>query len=84
MAKLAASTANLRPHVFLSFKTEERLAAIRLKDALILAGNCVWWQEDIQCGREWHGDIDTALSLAGCVVVLWSNASVRLSIAGKS
>ena len=66
----------LRPHIFVSFKSEERESAARLKDALVAAGYAVWWSEDIQCGHEWHGDIDRALATAGCVVVLWSSASM--------
>jgi hypothetical protein len=63
-------------HVFISFKTEERENAHRLKAALNEAGFDVWWQEEIQCGREWHGEIDLALGRAGCVVVLWSRRSM--------
>src|SRR5215471_1095274 len=65
-----------QPHIFISFKTEERSSAAALKEALEQGGFSVWWQESIQCGREWHGDIDTALLSAGCVVVLWSPASI--------
>ncbi len=61
-----------RPNVFISFKTEEREAARLLKDALSAEGFGVWWQEEIQCGQEWHGEIDTAIASAGCIVVLWS------------
>ena len=66
-----------RAHVFLSFKTAEREIAARLKDAIVAAGYKVWWQEDLQCGHEWHGDIDRALTEAGCVVVLWSAESMK-------
>jgi hypothetical protein len=65
-----------QPHIFISFKTEERASAAAIKAALEQGGFSVWWQENIQCGREWHGDIDTALLSAGCVVVLWSPASI--------
>jgi hypothetical protein len=65
-----------QPHIFISFKSEERTHAEALKAALEQGGFSVWWQENIQCGREWHGDIDTALLSAGCVVVLWTAASV--------
>lgn len=65
-----------QPHVFISFKTEERQAAAQLKTALEAGGFSVWWQESIQCGREWHADIDAAILAAGCIVVLWSPASI--------
>jgi TIR domain-containing protein len=65
-----------QPHIFISFKSEEHHSAAALKVALEQGGFAVWWQEDIQCGREWHGDIDSALLSSGCVVVLWSPASI--------
>lgn len=66
-----------QPHIFISFKTEERASALALKEALEQGGLSVWWQENIQCGREWHGEIDAALLSAGCVVVLWTAASIK-------
>lgn len=64
-------------HVFISFKTEEREFASKLKTALINHGYKVWWQEEIQCGQEWHGEIDKAIAEAGAVIVLWSNESLN-------
>jgi hypothetical protein len=69
-------TTKLRPHIFISFKTEEREVASALKSVLEEHGFRVWWQESIQCGSEWHGDIDEALLSAACVIVLWSPASI--------
>lgn len=66
-----------QPHIFISFKTEERKSAAALKEILEAGGFSVWWQESIQCGREWHGDIDSAILSSGCIVVLWSPASVE-------
>ena len=63
--------------IFLSFKTPERDCAYRLKQALDAAGFRVWWQEEIQCGQEWHGEIDLAIARAGCIVVLWSKLSMQ-------
>lgn len=65
-----------RPPVFISFKTEGEEAAAQLKAALEAGGFSVWWQQSIQCGREWHSDIDSAILAAGCIVVLWSPASI--------
>jgi hypothetical protein len=64
-------------HIFIAFKTEERDHALRLHTALKSQGFNVWWQENLQCGHEWHGEIDRALATAGCVVVLWSNRSLQ-------
>lgn len=63
-------------HVFISFKTQEREFAFRLKTALNNAGYKVWWQEEIQCAQEWHGEIDKAIQVAGAIVVLWSRQSM--------
>ncbi|MCB9250891.1 MAG: toll/interleukin-1 receptor domain-containing protein [Flavobacteriales bacterium] len=62
--------------IFISFKTSERETASMLKDALIKSDYKVWWQEEIQCGQEWHGEIDKALLQAGAIVVLWSEAAL--------
>jgi len=37
----------------------------------------VWWQEEIQCGQEWHGEIDRAIQGAGAIIVLWSKKSTN-------
>lgn len=71
------TTALRQPHIFISFKTKERESAAALKEALEVGGFSVWWQESIQCGREWHGAIDSAILSAGCVVVLWSIDSIK-------
>jgi len=63
-------------HVFISFKTEERDLAFQLQTALTASGYKIWWQEEIQCGQEWHGEIDKAIEAAGAIVVLWSNKSL--------
>ena len=67
-----------QPHIFISFKTEKRSGKVAadLKTVLEDRGFSVWWQEDLQCGSEWHGAIDTALLRAGCVIVLWSPESI--------
>lgn len=61
--------------VFISFKTEEKHHALIFKEALEKVGYLVWWQIDLQCGHEWHGEIDKALNDAGAIIVLWSPAS---------
>ncbi len=53
------------------------MAAFHLKEALNEAGFKVWWQEEIQCGQEWHGEIDRAIVEAGAIIVLWSKQSMR-------
>jgi hypothetical protein len=62
-------------YVFISFKSEERNEAYKFFDALKSSGYLVWWAEDLQCGQEWHGEIDKAIEEAGAVIVLWSSKS---------
>ncbi|MDM0110514.1 toll/interleukin-1 receptor domain-containing protein [Variovorax sp. J22R133] len=63
--------------VFISFKSEQRNLAAQLRKVLLEFDYSVWWQEDIQCGKEWHGDIDAAILAAGCIVVIWSEAAMQ-------
>jgi hypothetical protein len=65
-----------RGYVFISFKTEERDVAYRLKNRLERSGYQVWWQEEIQCGQEWHGELDRAVASASCIIVIWSARSM--------
>ena len=64
-------------HIFISFKTEERNTARLLKEALAADGYNVWWQEAIQCGKEWHGEIDKGLENSACTIVLWSKRAMN-------
>jgi hypothetical protein len=64
-------------HVFISFKTEERDTASKFRLKLVSLGYKVWWAEDLQCGQEWHGEIDKAIEEAGAIIVLWSFKSYR-------
>jgi hypothetical protein len=63
-------------HVFISFKTQELEFASLLRTALVNSGYKVWWQKEIQCGQEWHGEIDKSIEEAGAIVVLWSKKSM--------
>ena len=64
-------------NIFISFRTSEREHALLLKNALVNSGFSVWWQEEIQCGQEWHGEIDKALQNASAIIVLWSKQSLE-------
>jgi hypothetical protein len=50
-----------------------------VKDALEGRGVRVWWQEEIQSGKEWHRELDRALAEAACIVVLWSEHALQSS-----
>lgn len=65
-------------HIFISYKTEDRDTAQKLRLALRAEfKNAVWWDQDLQTGGQWSQEIDAKLSSAACVVVLWSKLSVQ-------
>lgn len=64
--------------VFISYKTEDRAQALRLRQAIAAAtGIEVWWDQDLQTGGRWNHELDAALRDAVCVVALWSPRSVQ-------
>lgn len=62
--------------VFLSYAREDRELAERMADAIAQRGWSVWWDRKIHVGRSFGRVIETELSVARCVVVLWSSASI--------
>lgn len=69
-----------RPDVFLSYAREDRAAAEKIAEVLKAQGWEVWWDiEDLRGGEGFRDAIDSALSAAACVVVIWSKNSVRSS-----
>src|SRR5215469_13704505 len=62
--------------VFLSYASEDRVTATLLAQALESAGLRVWYDRRLQGGSLFATEIERELHVAGCVVVLWSAASV--------
>jgi hypothetical protein len=62
--------------VFLSYKRDDEARAGRLVRALEAQGLRVWWDRGLQAGESWRSQIEAELAAAGCVVVLWTTASV--------
>ena len=62
--------------VFVSYKAEDRRRVKPLVEALEADGFSVWWDEQIGGGASWRHEIETHLSAASCVVVVWSKRSV--------
>lgn len=63
--------------IFLSYASED---ADRVKPFVELfeeQGWSVWWDPHIRCGQRWTAEIEHALTAASCVVVIWTEASVR-------
>jgi len=64
-------------YIFISYKTEERALAQRIRTFLAISAKCdVWWDQNLQTGGQWSSALDQALREASCVVVIWSAASV--------
>src|SRR5262245_44900726 len=62
--------------IFISYKREENDRARLVKKALEQEGYDVWFDEEVQTGKQWSQVIDDSLARAGCVVVLWSEAAL--------
>ncbi|MEN0066204.1 MAG: toll/interleukin-1 receptor domain-containing protein [Myxococcota bacterium] len=62
--------------VFISYKREDESRAQVLAEALVQHGYDVWWDRDLRNGQSYLEQIQAQLERAGCVIVLWSTASV--------
>jgi hypothetical protein len=62
--------------VFVSYKREDEVRVARIVMALEQAGLDVWWDKGLSGGESWRSNIETALSDARCVIVVWSRGSV--------
>lgn len=63
--------------IFISYSSSDRLRAQQFAQALQTRGWTVWWDRNIPAGRSFDEVIEEALIESRCVLVLWSNASVR-------
>ncbi len=62
--------------IFLSYASADREQVKPLVEALETDGFSVWWDRNIQAGASYDREIETAISEASCVVVVWSRHSV--------
>ncbi len=63
--------------IFLSYKSEDKPKAQIIAGALEKKGYSVWWDLVIPVGRTFDEIIEKELDAAKCVVVLWSEKSVK-------
>ena len=63
--------------IFISYARADRPRAQRLAWALSQQGWSVWWDREIPPGKSFDDVIEEALSAAKCVIVVWSNESVK-------
>lgn len=64
-------------HVFLSYARPDQARAEALKQTLESLGHEVWMDHDIEAGSDFGIAIEQALDQASCVVVLWSEHSIK-------
>ena len=46
-----------KTHVFLSYCRDNKAEVQRLHDELVVAGEPVWWDQDILPGQDWKTEI---------------------------
>ncbi len=63
--------------IFLSYKSEDSEKAQKIAEAIEKKGYTVWWDRIIPPGRSFDEVIEEELDEAKCVVVLWSEKSIK-------
>ena len=63
--------------IFISYKSDDREKAKQFANAFTRAGMTVWWDAQLRTGEAYDEVIDRELNSSNCVVVLWSEASVK-------
>jgi hypothetical protein len=63
--------------IFISYNNEDRLRARMFAETLGGRGWSIFWDRAIPTGKTWPETIGRELEEARCVVVLWSNTSIK-------
>jgi hypothetical protein len=63
--------------IFISYSKEDRPRARTLAEALEQRGFSVWWDRKIPVGKSFQQVIQEAVDEARCIVVIWSEHSVK-------
>jgi TIR domain len=64
-------------NVFLSYAQKDRSIAAKLAEHLEAKGISVFWDTDIRNGTDWREKLEEKLNGVSCVLVLWSQHSVK-------
>jgi HEAT repeat protein len=64
-------------HVFISYKREDKVFALELRQQLIDAGFQVWIDEAIRAGRKWRDEIDEKLRESFAVVLIVTSEAMK-------
>lgn len=68
----------MRIECFVSYSREDRNLAVQLIDALEIEGISTWWDEKISLSaRDYSKDIEKAIVMSQCFLVLWTKNSVN-------
>lgn len=63
--------------IFLSYASEDRERAKPLVEALEAEGWSIWWDREIHAGPRFDQVIEEQIANASCMIVVWSEASVK-------
>ncbi len=63
--------------IFISYANEDRDRAAQLATFLETEGWRVWWDRRIPAGRSWRSVLEEAVEDTRCMIVLWSENSVK-------
>lgn len=63
--------------IFMSYASDDRSRAEPIAKALEEQGWSVWWDRKIPPGKTFSQVIEEAINAAKCIIVLWSNESVK-------
>jgi hypothetical protein len=65
------------PDIFISYASKDRERVRALVETFRTFGWSVWWDRELKPGETWDDVIGKALGAARCVVVVWSEHSVK-------
>jgi hypothetical protein len=71
-----ANKSNSTGSVFVSYAHDDLDRVRKLLKCLKRAGLKVWWDDDLTIGRPFRDDLEAALNVASCLIVVWSRSSV--------